>query len=49
MADAPLKVGGGAPLCAAVTEPTVPTALFEEKPICGLCELTSAALIDIDP
>ena len=43
VAEAPLKVGAGVPLCAAVIEPTVPTALLEEKPNCGLCELGSAA------
>ena len=39
----PSKVGAGTPLCGAVTEPTVPGVLLEEKPMCGSLESGSAA------
>src|SRR3954463_10782817 len=43
VAGLPSNVGAGVPLCAAVIVPTVPMALLEEKPNCGLCEFGSAA------
>jgi len=39
----PSKIGAGTPLCDAVTEPTVPGVLLEEKPMCGSLESASAA------